>query len=103
MIIHLLVNVNLFVDLLFLAYGLDKDECSTPLRCAHIPNTVCVNRIGSFRCACKDGFTRTATGCKSKCVIKFNIHTSRGGDKVFKVGGLKIKRAHGFLQKKGIF
>ena len=43
---------------------LDLDECLNPRTCAHIPNTQCVNRIGSYRCTCNPGYKRTATGCQ---------------------------------------
>ena len=47
-------------------FSLDINECDKPGICLHIPNTECENRLGSFRCKCKQGFQRSANGCQGK-------------------------------------
>lgn len=42
----------------------DIDECATPDRCGPAAAATCVNRLGSFECRCKPGFTMWNNRCE---------------------------------------
>lgn len=43
---------------------LDTDECASGRACTNILNAKCENRQGGYACVCKQGYERTAEGCR---------------------------------------
>ena len=76
-------SVLLFSCLIFLS---DVDECEEGTHGCH-SNATCTNSIGSYQCACVDGFTGDGRECQGVCVcvkffIDFDITGRRSGQSV---------------------
>ncbi|CAH1272197.1 FBN1 [Branchiostoma lanceolatum] len=50
----------------------DEDECrSAP--CADVPNSRCVNTVGSYHCACVPGYVRTGGTCRAVAAFQADV------------------------------
>ena len=58
-----------FLDLNYCYNCLDIDECSTSVCGPKAPNN-CTNFLGSYKCACGEGYTGNDKGCAGRPYLK---------------------------------